>query len=559
MIKKHKLALTLFLTLSSLCFYPKVYAHGPDCEFVGYVGKDGEVYQPGGDDGGGGGGGGGGGCSVGRTVTCGIRQERTEEHVYLNNDVYDEEYNFIGEALLINRDIRVVSGRFVGLDVYEEYKKTFYVSINPSCVQGVYYYEKVGEHTEVWTCPDGTDSQGNTTYTTCEEIVSDYGNVLHCEPCSVSISECRGEAEAKLDQLVHSVKPHQSYSALINDENDINNPIYEIDHNEEYDDEDFGHPEPSDRENRLVWQTYTKAYTYNLEAAWLDPKTGEVKHMKINNEPEKYTIEVKPHETKWRYSKEVPLSQYFVPLNAKSTDVFGYYLKPTRGLERTYSPSLCIEMVNRYNVRSSDKEFWGDFIYARDGNPLYDVAKTAKEARERIQSDGGCHLGLIILFRIEQNFYGEPKKRNTGINSLLSGYYYKPIDYTNPFPNGLNSNSFWYNIYNTNNNKITVTDANNETTVTNLLDSFSKVTYATNTDYNEKRIREYNKLTGNHNNDDVKMYPSFQNITLSGISNFISENYGISRIECNSVYALGCGPANADWAECKHKTEVCGT
>ena len=105
---------------------------------------------------------------------------------------------------------------------------------------------------------------------------------------------------------------------------------------------------------------------------------------------------------------------------------------------------------------------------------------------------------------------------------------------------------------------MTVSIAGSNTTVTyNLYDSFSNITYETGDDYNTKNIQSYNELKGE--DDDKRIYASWYGIGVNGVSNFINNYNYIQRRNCNSVYTLGCGPANADWAICKEnlKTEVC--
>ena len=83
-----------------------------------------DAPSTGGGDGGGGengGGDGGPGCSVGETVDCGIADAGAREEISLEEDVYDENNNFIGKAILLTYEQRFMAGRFVGIDAYEKY------------------------------------------------------------------------------------------------------------------------------------------------------------------------------------------------------------------------------------------------------------------------------------------------------------------------------------------------------------------------------------------------------------------------------------------------------
>ncbi len=155
-----------------------------------------------------------------------------------------------------------------------------------------------------------------------------------------------------------------------------------------------------------------------------------------------------------------------------------------------------------------------------------------------IHRQKGCIFSTTINYKVDQKFYNTTEDKEN-----IEGYsfYYKPIDYSNPFPNGLASDSLWKGLYTS--NKVTIKDANNKKKEIELSKSFETKTYvATNLKLSD--IRNYNK-----NN----LYTSWKNMNKNGTSKFIGSTYGVSDLGKirDSVYALGCGPANADWEVCK--------
>ena len=68
------------------------------------------------------------------------------------------------------------------------------------------------------------------------------------------------------------------------------------------------------------------------------------------------------------------------------------------------------------------------------------------------------------------------------------------------------------------------------------------------------KIRNYNLRN---------LYTDWSKINLDGSSQFINGtegNFGIVRNNnnCHTFYALGCGPANANWQECQQRQkEIC--
>ena len=452
----------------------------------------------------------------------------------------------------------LISGRFVGIDAYEEYKKTFYVTINPVCRKGEMV--PVTIHHGV-TCYEYED--GNTYSYDCgwDETVW----VLQCSSCEVSVSECRGEADAELERLANTVDTSETYKATRQDVNDINEgtkdgePIIEVAYSDM--DIDKGHSEPSDANSSTVWRTVTLTYTYNLTPAWIDPITGKVKYENaLDGDPvteeDKSTYIKVPEMYITRNGKRIRVGQYFVPLNAKSTDLLKYNLEPrlTRkdgsGTREPISEAMCLALIDKYRNKTNNGEYWANFLaFKNSGKPMYPTIQTATDAERQVKSDHGCRMGLYVAFKIQQDFYNEVKGKLNGYN-----FYYRPIDYSAPFPNGMTANGYWYGVYDYKSNSTKVVNSKGEIDKNNSKDldeSYKEITYQTNNDYNVNTIRNYNSGS---NND--RIYSSWSGMNISGVSSFITGNYGVSRNGCQSFYSLGCGPANADWNQCK-VTEVC--
>ena len=237
-----------------------------------------------------------------------------------------------------------------------------------------------------------------------------------------------------------------------------------------------------------------------------------------NNETDKDYIKVFDEDkTVTRPTGEkVRIGWYFVPLNAKSTDLLRYNLVP-RLSTAAISESMCLTLIEKYKTKNDNGEYWANFIaFKGSGEPMYPTAS----AINQVKSDHGCRMGLYTAFKIQQEFYHEK-------NGVINGYnfYYRPIDYTEPFPNGIISNDYWYKVYNHVNNTTKVENSDGKIDKNNSKDldeSFAKITYATTDDYSTGTI-----------------------------------SYGVSRqLLCKSYYKLGCGPSNSNWKQCG-EPEVC--
>ena len=195
----------------------------------------------------------------------------------------------------------------------------------------------------------------------------------------------------------------------------------------------------------------------------------------------------------------------------------------------------CIDRINKYPLKNDytnyikntdGTNFVGDYIFG-SGKPSVD--------KEKIK--GGCILSTAVNFNIEQEFY----KENTSNGYLsLKGYnmYFRQININNPFPNGIDTSTYWKGIYNSSNNSVKVKSSNNVTKEEKLTDSYeaNKITY----------IAENLSKSKIKNNT---AYTSWEKMQTNGFSENIGDT--IKRKNYKTPYLLGCGPANIDWEVCK--------
>ena len=111
----------------------------------------------------------------------------------------------------------------------------------------------------------------------------------------------------------------------------------------------------------------------------------------------------------------------------------------------------------------------------------------------------------------------------------------KPIDINEPFPNGLNNISLWYDW------------DKSKKKEPDISKSYNEITYYANTSGNEEKIRKYNNQNDKDSRKKDHPYASWEEMNINGTSQFI-KNQGIvaSNAKPNSFYNLGCGPKNTN-------------
>lgn len=269
--------------------------------------------------------------------------------------------------------------------------------------------------------------------------------------------------------------------------------------------------------------TNTCNYNYRPTIVCMNVKTAVVEY-KTGDRPSCSDDEIQIRDdgtpTHWHY---------FIPLNTKSTDTFNLSLSPN-GNNAFKTPGQCKNFIdNNDNYR--------DWIVRNPGGGAFNGA-TKDDDKDTVDSDGGCKVASNIRIGAEQKFYHETGRTR----KMIEGYelFYRPIDISNPFPNGISAKSYWKNLIN-NDNVITVTNASNIKKTYKLADSFRNWSYYI-YDIDANAIRDYNK---------DNFYTSWADMKPDGTSDFIRK-FNITRNRSNQeFYKLGCGPANSDWEECK--------
>ena len=508
---------------------------------------------------------------------CGIKVSTNyRSDVFIS--IYDKNGNYLGNPLEI-KEKKFIAGIFVGIDAYEQYTKTAVASINPTCtstnvvltctkeienkyrknrctneVQKIAYnpnnkpiatplveviaptegggsskpkndtpkcdrdkswYEETETSTVTLTVTSGSCPDGYTPHPTCTQ-----------SPCTPPrVSSCRSQAESRLNIAIGDVNP--SYNAKIQDVNDVNNKnLKGIDTYVETSDTGII---PSDINSSTIRRTLIKKFKYNPQQPCINVKTGAIRYINFNSDSKCNNDEltIKNMTIKDDYGNNSNIGMYYIPLNAKSNSEYKYILEANSN--QKHEPDICKSIIENYKNDGR----WKVVLLDEDKQP-FDSTTSVEDAKLRVSK--GCYYATTVNFNVEQKFYVEsPSKKIEGYR-----FYFKPIDVSNPFPNGISSTSIWNGLLNTTNNKLSIKDADNKITEIDLDDSFKNITYIANVK-NVNNIRNYNN---NH------FYTSWENMNKDGRSDFINNGY-VQRNGIQSYYKLGCGPANADWEECK--------
>lgn len=499
----------------------------------------------GGAIGGGGPSGGGGGVPTAGTV-CGVcnTSGRWDLESQIEIDVYDTDGKKIGSAIEgINQ--KMTAGRFAGIDAYEKYTKKITVNVESVCVTTVLtcnrkkveihwsyivitdkngkkklkWYTWTTEHTETKTVSSGTCGDWN--YVSSNS----WSN-----PDPGSLDACLRASEPKNIQF-DEIDP--SFTATYYNSNDINKPTatkenggtYTVIKKPQIDKTIYG---PYFNKTGSNTGTVTKSLEYkikyNLLNSCVNVKTGLIAIRKENCNGD----EIMAHVLSPSGNDDV--GKYFIPLNTKSGDKFKLEMNPNSTKAALREADLCLDFINKYS-------FWRNFIRDKNGNDFFGVSES--KAKTTIKKDKYCKYGIIATFYVDQEFYNE------NANNKLEGYgfYYRPIDVSNPFPNGLGDSTYWgeTGLYNSKENSVTI-----DKKTYALDDSFKTVTYTANVT-NPNAIREYNKRADSEGRS--YLYMSWDNMNVNGSSGFINAGY-ITRNGKQSYYKLGCGPSNNTWKEC---------
>lgn len=548
MNNKKYIIILLALLLLTLLSIKQVYAENPSAN----AGND-IPSNPDGE--------GGSGPPTAGTV-CGIcnTSGRWDIRSEIGTDVYDTDGIFIGSGIEgINR--RMTAGRFAGIDAYEKYTKKITVNVESVCVTTVLtcsrvvatmeqvcipisitfslkegvkikkrcFWTKTGEHPESKTVTSG-------------QCGDEWPNVevnSWTSPDPGSLDACLRKSEPKNIQF-DEIAP--SFTATYYNSNDINEPTagqnnggtYTVINEPQIEKKIIG---PYFNKTGSNTGTVTKSLEYkikyNLINSCVNVKTGLITIRKESCNGD----EIAAHVLSPNGNDNV--GKYFIPLNTKSNDKFKFELNPNSSSAALREADLCLDFIRKYS-------FWRNFIRDKNGKDFFGVSES--EAKAKIKSDKYCKYGIVVSFYVDQEFYNE------NASNKLEGYgfYYRPIDVSNPFPNGLGNSTYWGQKDET--NKILYSVENNSVTIDNktydLDDSFKTVTYTANIN-NPNAIREYNKRADSEGRS--YLYMSWDNMNVDGSSGFINDGYVTRNDGKQSYYKLGCGPSNNTWKECEGK------
>lgn len=448
-------------------------------------------------------------------------------------DAYDMAGNRIDKGIYIYQD--TLSGTYVGLNVYEVKSYTSKVSYSVSAIQT--YYSCI--HTYTYNYGPIFNEKGYLIgYTGQAQRTVTFESIYGCpsgdvsekktrpaEPCPEVVSACAASATPRVIEL----KP--SYDAEYRDSNDIDaQPSKDKAKNKYYTAETVEggicntSPTIDFKENVASGEktmSQTCYFYYNRQKKiCMNVKTGKVRYINNNQSCDVSTeYELKSESRYWKY---------FVPLNATSGEDFVFSLNSSGNKERV---GICYDIINKYDN-------YADMITDANNKLLPKIISNMKpqekrkqraEAKKQVESSNGCYYKTMVTIPVAQRFYNELEDQLTfkGFN-----FYYRPIDINEPFPNGINESSLWYEW---NKGKKKELD---------LQKSYNKVTYVSKISNTDAVRKLTNEKEGSSINADTR-YLNWQTMYLDGTSEFIEKDGIVTRyVDRNSYYSLGCGPIN---------------
>lgn len=279
---------------------------------------------------------------------------------------------------------------------------------------------------------------------------------------------------------------------------------------------------------------FKEVYSFEPSKVCFNLKTAQVSYN--NCQANNYTIELSKGTTYDPYlGKNVSYWYYFIPLTAKtsSNQNNDAYVKMYR------TQGLSFEQCENGMKNNEGYEL---LISPGNGRFIGDYKTGGKNSNDyqALKASGKCYFSTVINFKVKQEFYNE-------VSNKLRGYgtYFRQIDVSNPFPNGLSANSYWNGFYDANNKKIiNLKNANGQTL--NASRPFDQLTYRI---YMSNSKINSTRAFNNSETDSDGVYTSWKAMNRNGTSSFIKANE--RRVSTNSFYKLGCGPANKDWEGCK--------
>ena len=481
-------------------------------------------------------------ASKGWTATCYKKSWEEENRNYIYRKIWDMNGNLITKDVDLESAFNqkglsgVLAGTYIGLNLYEEKYTRLKITIGSTGIQEYHdcHYTMtytttvcgIDENTGKYKCTSQRKTktkelkkQAGTASTACP---ADSGWSLSIGP---AYYECVPTCSSALETCVRMNEPilpelNPSYKGVFQDSNDINagkmdplEPELIYDTGEQ---SSFG---------EWYWEkTRTKRFSFKLGASCINVKNGDIRYIGENGNcnPDNDEYEIKEEPEYWKY---------FIPLNSNSADDVSIILDPI--LESgIVNAGMC------KSIMSNHPDAYMNLIIPANGSFSGNITND----KEKVS--GGCYWGVNIKIPVIQRFYNEIVNNNTFERFKGFNFYYKPIDIDNPFPNGLNNTSIWYEWNGTN---------------PNISQSYDKMIYYANTSGNEQEIRKYN----DKNNDKYTPYASWDKLNKDGTSEFV-RNSGImdeGKVplpDKNSFYNLGCGPKNTNVNNVFKQTECDG-
>ena len=461
------------------------------------------------------------------SVKCSI--SRSYEVYYEQFADVKKEDGTIEDLLMKNYQTEFLAGTSLMLKVYENQKFTTTASYSVSAKRQVWTCRYYNYHTYRYTCtvngksttcsrrtllPAGSSEDDCSCSGSADVVIPTFKGWR--DVTSEYIASCSAAAVPEVMTLT------PSYSAFYEDSNDIdaeasNSKYYTAETIEGY---ECGKPVPG-KEGKYGSGGYSGANTLSGSCSVSYDRIGKV-CINVKKGLVRYIDEKEKCETSDEYTitpDEDGFWKYFIPLNANSANDFIFTLNPAN--KQKALAVACKNYIDKYDD-------YAYFITDSNGNSFIGQNITKKKAKQMVEN--GCYFKTTVVIPIKQRFYNELEN---GLNFKGFNFYYKPIDIDNPFPNGLNNISLWY-------------DWNKDTDKEpDISESYKEVTYYANTSGNEDQIRKYN----NKNDKDIDKkdnpYASWEKMNVDGTSQFIKkEGIVSSNVGVNSFYPLGCGPWN---------------
>lgn len=483
-------------------------------------------------------------------------------YTYINRkvviDIFDEQGRLLNPTRLVPQDLTFIAGTMIRLDINEETRahwdigdisvdrrtyRCFAYNATRSCKNGVYcnttinwdskrvYSNSATSECETrtscsyWYTYNWTNGKDYTKWYTCTHYEAEL--ITEPEPTAAHKGMCENKAKSDVQSIINGSKSKtSSYKVEYSNGN-------KIDDTSPAAIEDGKTTANNNCQNITVSSLTSPSeglkqctFSYNLGKTCMNMITAEVRYINSNSgemcDTSKGEIQITNKSSNIK-------TNYFIPLDTKNSDKFKLLLDTGRSSE-PLNKDQCSYIRNNY-------EDWQNLI-VRDpveNTPVFYNDFTKVGDKYKYNKDH-CYLKTSIIFPVEQKFYGQTEEY-----TALEGYgmYFRQIDISNPFPNGLKDNYYWNSkIYNKDNKKI------NNSIV--LSTSFSNPTYtATLTKKNIDTIRQFND-----NNTYTKWqsdYGKANGMNLNGSSNFIRTNGDIFTTQQSSgkdYYKIGCGPAN---------------